>query len=178
MTGGRSGSPASIRLHSSWTGLLTAYVGGALAVVIVVFLFADYGVTTVSVVLGLIALALLAVVVFDVPISAEFTDEGVTRRALGRRHHLPWIRIDRLERMRVGVLRTSRSRGGGLVARIGSRRYVLVDRMEGPIEFDDLRAVLGRDRADAFGLTRELRPPDDRSPTWLYRRRVWRPDGI
>jgi len=61
------------------------------------------------------------------------------------------------------VLRTQRDgSGGGLVVDVKGRNYVLVDRMESAID---------------FGLSAEKRPPDGRSPTWLCRRREWRPES-
>jgi hypothetical protein len=167
----------SIRLHSSWTGIVFAYAGAALLGLLVLALIVTNGLTVGIGVLAVAAVMLVAVVLADVPISAEFTPEGVVRRPLVRREFLAWDDVNRLERLRVGVLLPRRfRRGGGLVARVGRRRYILVDRMEGPIEFDHLRRVIGGDLADALGLGGDLRPPDEQTPTWLYRREVWRPD--
>jgi hypothetical protein len=75
------------------------------------------------------------------------------------------------------MLRTRRDgRGGGLVAHIKGRKYVLVDTMESAVEFDDLRRVMG-EWADALGLSGGMRPPDGRSPTWLYRKDHWKPES-
>ncbi len=167
----------SIRLHSSWSGIGFAYAGALLLLALVIALLVANGLTLGIGLLGLSALVLVLVVLADVPISAEFTREGVVRRPLVRREFLSWDDVNRLERLRVGVLMPKRyRRGGGLVARIGRRRYILVDRMEGPIEFDHLRRVIGVELADALGLGPELRPPDEQTPTWMYRRQVWRPD--
>lgn len=167
-----------LHLHSSWTGLGLAVVGGALCMLLAVGLLVSDGLSWLSGIFGVIALLVALVVLLDVPVSTAFSDEGITRRALLRHEFLDWDRVSRFERLRVGVLRTRRHRrGGGLVARVGNRRYVLVDRMEGQPEFDRLRRILGADRADALGLTKDGRPPVDHPPTWSDRRARWRPDG-
>ena len=50
------------------------------------------------------------------------------------------------------------------------------DTMESAIEFDELRRVLG-EWAGALGLGDDQRPPDGRSPTWLYRQDRWKPES-
>ena len=86
------------------------------------------------------------------------------------------MRVRRLSRLRSGFYRTFRSEvRGGLVADVQGRSYLLVDRTESAIEFDELRRILG-DQADRLGVTESLRPgyenPDGRSiSSWLKRRR-------
>lgn len=169
-------APDSIVLHSSWSGIVMAYAGAVVMIGITVLAVVADGIGWVSVVIGVLTLVLVLVVVFDLPISSEFDDEGVVRRSLGRHQSLSWDDITRLRRMRVGVLRSRKdARGGGLIAVIGRRNYTLVDIMEGPREFETLVQILG-ERADAIGLNEGLRPPEGRSPTWIYRRDKWRPD--
>jgi hypothetical protein len=167
----------SISLHSTWTGIVMSYLG---AVVFLVFAIALVSVGEVSLVtIGLLVVALVfaAVVLFDLPIASEFRRDGVVRRAVLRHQFIDWDRVSRLRRLRVGLLRTRRDgRGGGLVAHINRRKYVLVDTMESAVEFDELRQVMG-EWADALGLNDNMRPPDGRSPTWLYRKDRWKPDS-
>jgi hypothetical protein len=166
-----------VTLHSSWTGIVAAFTGAAIIAAFAAALIARNGVTVVNGVFALVVLALLAVVALDLPIASEFRPDGVLRRALLRHQWIEWDDVTRLGRLRVGVLRTVMSRrGGGLVADINGRNYVLVDRMESAMEFDRLRQVLG-ERAASLVTTADMRPPEGRSPTWLYRRQEWRPES-
>jgi hypothetical protein len=175
MTSG--GAPDSVVLHSSWSGIVMSFAGAAVMIGVTVLAVVADGLGWVSIVIGVLTLALVLVVVFDLPIASEFDDDGIERRSLGRRQTLSWDDITRLRRMRVGVFRSRRdARGGGLIAVIGRRNYTLVDTMEGPQEYDALVRLLG-ERADAVGLTNLRRPPEGRSPTWIYRRGKWRPES-
>lgn len=167
----------SVTLHSTWTGIVMSFLGATLFVGFSILLVWDIGANLITVGLLVTSLIFATVAVFDLPISAEFRRDGVVRRTLFRHQFIEWDRLNRLRRLRVGVWRTRRDgRGGGLIADIKGRNYVLVDTMESAIEFDDLRRLLG-EWADALGLSDELRPPDGRSPTWLYRRDRWKPDS-
>lgn len=169
---GASEDEPSIVIPSSVVMLAGAVLGGLIAVLISAGLFLAHGVNAATLIVGLIVAGLVWVVLFDVPVSAKFDREGVERRAILRRHVIRWERVRRLTRMRVGVVRTLRWEvRGGLVAEVGGRSYVLVDRTESPIEFDELRRVLG-DRADRLGLGQALRPgyrDPERSPVWSRR---------
>ena len=133
-------------------------LGAVLAVAVSLTLFAMQGVTIVTVLVAVLAALLVAVVLLDLPVAAEFTPDGVERRAILRRHTIPWSRVRRLSRLRSGIWRTFRAEvRGGLVADVRGRSYLLVDRTESPIEFDELRRVLGPE-ADRLGLTDTLRP--------------------
>ena len=153
-----------------------SYAGGVLLLLFAVGLLIANGLTVVTGVLLVVGVVFLAVVLFDLPISAEFRRDGVVRRALLRNEFLSWDRVTRLRRLRTGVMPRRQRRGGGLVAKVGRRTYILVDTMEGTIEFDDLRRLLG-DRGESLGLTADLRPTEGRSPTWLYRRDRWKPES-
>ncbi len=167
----------SVVLHSTWTGIVMAVLGSIMMAVVTIAVLATEGWSWWSGALVVVTTALSVVVLFDLPIAAEFGADAVTRRNLARRHRLRWDDVQRLERLRVGILRTRRRGvGGGLVARIGHRRYVLVDTVESQLEFDAVRRVLG-ERADVLGLTDDLRPEEGHNPTWLYRRQHWRPDS-
>lgn len=162
-------------LHSSWSGIVLTATGAGLMCVFTALLVWGGALGWVLGAAGLLTVVSVGVVLFDLPIASEFTPDGVTRRAPLRHQHLAWDRVHRLSRHRKSLARSrAEQAGGGLVAEIGRRRYALVDRMESAIEFDDLRRVLG-ERSELLGLDQLRRPPDGRSPTWLYRRRQWRP---
>ena len=154
-----------------------SFIGAAVFLGFSILLLWDVGATLVTVGLLVTSVVFAVVAIVDLPISAEFRSDGVVRRTAVRHQFIEWDRLKRLRRLRVGVWRTRRDgRGGGLLADVKGRNYVLVDTMESAIEFDELRRVLG-EWADALGLGDGMRPPDGRSPTWLYRRDRWKPDS-
>lgn len=162
-------------LHSSWSGLVLSSVGAVLFFVLAVGLLIADGFTLLSVFVFVLSLVLLGVVAFDMPVASYFDDQRVIRRTALRRHEMRWEDVDRLSRLRVGVFRTRRDlKGGGLVAKLGWRSYTLVDRLESATEFDAVVAAMG-DWADALGLGSDQRPPDGRTPTWMYRSDRWKP---
>lgn len=165
----------SVTLHSSWRGIIFSIVGALLLAAVAVALLIGNGIGWVTVVFGLAGVGAVLVVLFDLPIATELTAEGLTRRALLRRHHIPWRDVTRIARLRVGVLRT-RHQGvsGGLVADVAGRKYTLVDTVESPHEFDRFRALLGPELAERLGVVNDRRPPDGVPPTWLYRRSRWK----
>ena len=161
-------------LHSSWTGIILAVVGSLLLVAVAVIAWMGGGASVLTIIVTVLAVAGVLVVAFDLPVASAFTASGVTRHTPLRHHHLSWDDIARLKRVRVGIHRTRQGRQGGLIANRGHRNYTLVDRLESQLEFDDLRRVLGP-LAERLGLTDDLRPPEGRPPTWLYRRAHWKP---
>lgn len=167
----------TVTMHSSWTGIVAVAVGAGLLDLLGLGALLTLGVSLGTVTLMLVALVCTVLVLLDLPVAAEFGADGVTRVSPARRSFLPWGRVTRLSRLRRGVLRTSRSSPvGGLVAMLGSRRVVLVDRMEGKAEFEQLVTVLGPRGADL--LVDELaEPPLEQTPTWMYRRSKWAPDA-
>ncbi len=154
-----------------------SYLGAAILLAFAILLVVDVGANVVTIGLLVTSVVLTLVAVVDLPIAAEFRPDGVVRRTAVRNQFIEWERMKRLRRLRVGVWRTRRDgRGGGLLADVKGRNYVLVDTMESAIEFDELRRVMG-EWADALGVGDHLRPPDGRSPTWLYRKDRWKPDS-
>lgn len=140
---------------------------------VVALIAAGIGVVTGA--LALITLAMVVVVLRDLPLSAEFRPDCVIRRSPLRRVEIAWSDVTRLTRSRTGVAGTRpEARSGGLVAVRNGRRYLLVDRAESEIEFEMVVRVLG-DWADALLDQDAIRPLAGRSPTWTYRRRHWRP---
>jgi len=64
---------------------------------------------------------------------------------------------------------------GGLTAKVGRRRYLLVDQCEAIAEFDQLGDVLAA-RYVELGVDEMIPPHAETEPTWTYRRRHWQPD--
>ena len=115
----------------------------------------------------------LAVVVFDYPIASTFGPDAVVRRAMFRRHRIEWDRVDQLTRSRPSIIGGFRGlRPGGLVAKIGRRRYLLVDQCESLAEFEELSAVL-HELHGALAIDEMIVPPAATDPTWTYRRSRW-----
>ncbi len=152
-------SPApTVTVHSSLSGIALSCSGAIILAVVAVFLLAG-GAPLIAVTIAmLLAVAAILVVLFDLPLAAEFSASGVTRRALLRRQHLEWSRVLRVSRARVGVVRTNTRASGGLVAEIGRRRYLLVDKAESQVEFEEVRRVVGAEVCERVGLTDALGP--------------------
>lgn len=175
-------APAEITLHSSWRITVGGYIGPLAFLALAAVAWARGGGGT-AVVFGVLGVVLLLVLVLDVPIASRFRPDGVERRALLRQHLIEWSTVRQLTRARGKLLSINRFSGdpemrvnrGGLVAVVGKRRYLLVDTAESRDEFDALMALL---EEHAPGLVDEdLMPPPDVPPTYLYRRKRWRPGG-
>lgn len=119
------------------------------------------------------------VVLLDLPVRSEFTEEGIVRVCPLRRQHLPWSRVVAVERVG-GMPRRSDDDGEqrapartrGLAARTGPRRvHLLVDRRESHAEWDVLRSLL-KDRATQLRATQPPleAPPAGRGAQALHRR--------
>ncbi|MFK8024621.1 MAG: hypothetical protein AB8G26_11730 [Ilumatobacter sp.] len=61
---------------------------------------------------------------------------------------------------------------GGLVAKVGRRRYLLVDQCESLDEYKRLEALLG-EQARSILFEDLIVPSEDVDPTWTYRRSRW-----
>jgi hypothetical protein len=157
-------------LHSSWVGRIGALIGPTFLV-----LWGGYGIAVAGVqvfngIVFTLGATLLLIVIFDFPLWCEFDDTGVTRHCLARRQHRAWADIRAIVRPAsrgpVGRQRISKS---GLVAEIGKRPMMLVDRIESAHEHDALeRAVAVWAPGVAF---RASQPAHSVAPTWLYKRR-------
>ena len=166
----------SLTLHSSWRGLVASYLGASILFAAgVAAVVSSSGATGAWIVVGIGALLVVGVT-FDVPISTEFDREGVTRRPLLRRHRLAWDDVGQLTRARPGIAAAARNLNpGGLTAKVGRRRYLLVDQCESRAEFDALVEMLA-DASDVdIGVDDLLAPPQGIDPTWTYRRKRWQP---
>lgn len=175
-----TGEPASVTLHSSWRFLVGSAVGAALVAVAGTFGVITAGFNAITTVLLVAGWSFVAVVVLDLPVASTFDATGVVRRMLIGRRHLAWQPGDALTRARPSLVRhEERLRQGGLVLRRGRRRYLLVDRAESEDEFDAVVAVVdvpGTPGAEV-DVSALPAPPRSATPTWLYRRRRWRPDA-
>ena len=162
-------------LHSSLSGIALSLGGVVLLAALALFAVVTAGSTVVTWALVVAAVVSAAVILFDMPISSSFDADGVTRRALLWHQRLQWDDIDRLSRVRKGMLRSSKAAPtGGLIAVRGRRHYTLVDQMEGHGEFAALRVSLG-DAGERLGIDRVAQPAIDQPPTWLHRRAKWAP---
>lgn len=175
-----AGSEPTLTLHSSWRLVIGGYVGPVVLLAAVVFASAQRGIGPVAIVVGVVAVVLLAIQLLDVPVATRFGEGGAERRMPLRRHRIAWADVRQLTRTSgrfVSKARWSsdsaiRMNRGGLVAVIGRRRYLLVDHAESRAEFDRLHELLERVAPELADDT--LMPPADAPPTHLYRRRHWR----
>ena len=167
----------SLTLHSTWRGIVLGLCGAVTLSVLGVIAVVGSGGALLAWVLLAFGVAILGVVLFDLPVSSEFDTDGVTRRPLLRRHRLDWADVSQLTRARPGLIAAAaRFRPGGLTAKVGRRRYLLVDQCESLDEFDALERVLG-DRVDDLRFEDLLLPPVEVEPTWTYRRGRWAPQA-
>jgi hypothetical protein len=169
-------SIGAVTLHSSWRGLVLSLFGsGSVFVAGVASLVLTSGAIG-SWLLCFFGTALLGVVLFDFPLACAFDGEGVTRRSILRRQRVGWDRVDQITRARPTVIALKKSlTPGGLTAKVGRRRYLLVDQCESLDEFDRLVDVLD-ELGDALGVEELIPPPVGVDPTWTYRRAKWQPD--
>jgi len=170
-----SSAADAVVLHSTWRGLLSGVFGGLVISVAGAFSVAATDGAVGSFVLLAVGAVILLVVLLDFPISSSFDSDGVTRRPLLRRQRLSWDRVDQLTRTRPGIAARARSLApGGLVAKVGRRRYLLVDQCESIDEFSALSDVMD-ELGDDVGFHDLIVPPTGTDPTWTYRRRRWQP---
>jgi hypothetical protein len=165
----------SVTLHTSWRGIVTSTAGALIVLVAGVIVVAAVGFRVLPTLVLVAGVAATLIVLFDYPIAVTFDADGLTRRTLLRRQRMHWSSIDQLSRSRPGVVAGVRKLAhGGLVAVVGRRRYMLVDRCESLDEFAELERIL--DPIDEGILERVPRPHLAAGPTWLYRRARWAPE--
>ena len=163
----------SVTLHSSWKGVASSFIG-SLIVFAAGAASAALGGSTGSWIFFAVGVVLVVGVFLDYPVAARFDRDGVTRRALVRRHRIEWESVGQLTRARPGIAAAARNLNpGGLTAKVGPRRYLLVDQCESRSEFDALMRVFGG--RENLGLDDLIVPPAGVDPTWTYRRSRWQP---
>ena len=169
----------SVTLHTSWRHIVLSSLGASVVATGGVYAVAASGFNPVSTIVFVAGLFFAGVLLFDLPVAATVTSDGVVRRMMLRRQSLSWEPGDSLTRVRPTMARhEARLRQGGLVLRRGKRRYLLVDKAESPDEFALVLGLLdvpGTPGADV-DVSALPHPPRETPPTWLYRRRRWRPD--
>lgn len=171
-----------IDLYSSWRGIALAGLSPGILIALGAYGLALGGWLWLPGLLLIAGVTLLGIMVFDFPLRAQFGDNGVTRRMLGRSQVLAWddvMVIERLRKRRMSLPRWLRidrfneprpPTPGGLVALTAKRRrYLLLDRGESQSEYDGLVAALGSWAPDV--VINADRPHDGVTPTHLYRRR-------
>jgi len=168
---GAAGHESSITLHSSWKGVVVGGMGALVVFGVGLAVTISSGGAPISVIILALGTLLLGTTLFDYPVASRFDAEGVERRALLRRHRLSWDRVDQLTRTRPG-LRARTLTPGGLAAKVGRRRYLLVDQCESVAEFDELGEILAARYAE-LGVDEMITPRTDTDPTWTYRRKQW-----
>lgn len=171
-----SGDLEAVTLHSSWKGLILSTAGAVVVFAFGVGTTIASGGAGLSIVFLVLGAAFLASVVFDYPVSSRFTVDGVERRAMLRRHFLRWERVDQVTRARPALSGLRNLTPGGMAAKVGRRRYLLVDQCESLGEFEALTELLEA-RYVELALDEMLPPHPDIDPTWTYRRSHWQPDA-
>lgn len=174
---GESAGPveASVTLHSSWKGIVLSLVGALLVFVFGLSLTLTSGGEAIPIAVLLLGTLFLATMLFDYPVASTFTADSVCRRALLRHHTIHWDKVDQLTRSRPGLSGMRSLTPGGLAAKVGRRRYLLVDQSESLGEFEALGEVL-KARYVTLGVDEMIPPHVEVDPTWTYRRRRWEPE--
>lgn len=179
---GVHGDREHLILYPTWLGLLAS---GLVPVVLVILgLLALSGGSGGAVAGGMVAFGLITggLAGRDFPRSVVIGPDGIERRCLLRRHHLPYDEVAAVRRApgsRLAAARAARERAGtnsGAATRItggliasgpGRRRWMLTDQPESRAEYDRLAQLLG---AHGSTLLEADRPPPGATPTSLYRR--------
>lgn len=166
---------SEVTIHSSWRGIILSFVGACVVVLVGSFAVAVNGARVVPVAILAFGVVLVVGAAYDYPIASTFDGDRVVRRTMLRAQVLPWDRVMVLTRTRPNFVASRRGQvSGGLVAVVGRRRYLLTDHVESLGEHLVLVRLL-EDRE--LGVYELMRPADDVTPTWLYRRKRWRPES-
>jgi hypothetical protein len=177
MAADADGPRESVTLHSSWKSLVLSFGGALFVFGVGLGTTINSGGAAIAIIILVLGSVFLASVLFDSPVASTFTTDGVQRRPLLRRHFIPWDRVGQITRTRpviAGALKGLTP--GGMAAKVGRRRYLLVDQCEALREFQELVELLD-DRYVTLGIDEMVQPPEAIDPTWTYRRKRWLPDG-
>lgn len=161
-------------VYSSWRGLFASFSAPLLLLgVMAAAWWRAPQVTGGLIGVGMVMVFLLVVALFDYPLRAEIGPEGIERICLLRRRLIGWPAVQAIGRGRGAILsrstleRASARAAGPLVAKMGRRTVLLIDRCESGAE----HAAIGRvveQYAPHVGLP--PRPPVSAPPTDLYHR--------
>lgn len=143
--------------------------------------FAVAGLQWFNGILLLIGLVIGAVVMFDYPLWSTIGPDGVARRCVLRTERLGWSDVRTIARpgarqrfpvskrgVRTDGTKIATGRAG-LVAEVGKRPYLLVDRIESPAEHEAIQRGLVKWAPNL--VLRAAKPVEGTPPTWLYKRR-------
>lgn len=178
----------SVVLHTSWRGRFTALLAP-----LVILTWGGYGLAVAGLqwfnaILLVVGWALAAVVLLDYPLWSTIGPEGVARRCILRTERLDWSDVKAIARpgarQRFPVSRRSVPAEGekvatgraGLVAEVGRRPYLLVDRIESPAEHEAIERCLVAWAPSL--ILRAAKPVEGTPPTWLYKRRTSDIEGL
>ncbi len=172
-------SDRPVVLHTSWRGRATAFIGPSVLLAWGVYGVVAGGIQLFNGLLMAVGGVLFVIVAFDYPMHSTIGADGVTRRCLLRTERLGWDRVRTIARPGARqrffggtqdrlLARPEGPRGrSGLIAEVGRRPYLLVDRIESPAEHEAIERGL-RHWAPGLAL-RATRPVDGTPPTWLYK---------
>ena len=155
-----------VRLYSSWRGVVFAFLTPALLLGVAALAVLADGFSPVADVIIVLGVGMLAIGLLDFPLYTTLAPSGITRRTLLRAHSIPWTSIAALNRARGG---RRKRRAGPLVAAIGRRRYLLVDQVESPDEYEAIRKLCDSDAIPVPLVA--IEPAPGTPPTWLYHRK-------
>lgn len=152
-------------------GALIVLIAGVLAVI-------DRGWSLGPTVILVVGVGAVLVVVADFPIATRFSADGIERRTLLRRSQRQWGDRSQLTRGRPSILPSRRRlRHAGLVYARPRQRVLLVAQSESLVEFERLVELL-TEGGVPWVIDGVPSPSPEVPPTWLYRRKKWRPDGL
>lgn len=171
----------TVVLHTSWRGRFAALLAPAILLTLGGYGAAVGGLRLVNGLLLAAGAVLFIIVALDYPLTARLGPDGIERHCLLRTERLGWGKVRAIARpgARQRIAGFSRSHlddgeqrtagRSGLVAEVGKRPYLLVDKVESRAEHEALARGL---RAWAPGLAfRASVPAEGVAPTWLYKRR-------
>lgn len=178
----------SIVLHTSWRGRLTSVIGPLVLLVWGGYGAAIAGFRPFNIVLLVVGAGMALVVLYDYPLWSKIGPAGVERRCSLRTERLAWEEVRAIARpgARQRFLGSGRGEQGeaskhaagkaGLVAEVGKRPYLLVDRIESQAEHEAIETGLA---SWAPGMIlRAGKPVEGTPPTWLYKRRKQHVEGM
>nr|MCU0260448.1 hypothetical protein [Ilumatobacteraceae bacterium] len=102
------GATGRITLHSSWRGILSAFVSGLLVGGIGGWAAVASDFRIVPTLIALAGLGIVLVALLDYPVATTFDLEGAHRRMVLRRQTIRWDKVRQLTRTRPALVRGAR----------------------------------------------------------------------